>query len=159
MQFIDITYKITTKGMGSSSEKSILNGISGSAFPGELLALMGPSGSGKTTLLNLLGGRFSRQNIDGSVSYNDKPYSKHLKSRLYKKILKLTVDAYISLQINIGKHHGRIGFVTQDDVLFPHLTVKETLTYTALLRLPKTLTKQQKEQRADGVIQELGLER
>ncbi|CAH2064318.1 unnamed protein product [Thlaspi arvense] len=131
--FTDITYKVTCKRMTSSSEKIILNGISGSASPGELLALMGPSGSGKTTLLNLLGGRFNQQNIGGSVSYNDKPYSKHLKTR--------------------------IGFVTQDDVLFPHLTVKETLTYTALLRLPKTLTKQQKEQRAVSVIQELGLER
>ncbi|OAP02417.1 ABCG27 [Arabidopsis thaliana] len=133
LKFIDITYKVTTKGMTSSSEKSILNGISGSAYPGELLALMGPSGSGKTTLLNALGGRFNQQNIGGSVSYNDKPYSKHLKTR--------------------------IGFVTQDDVLFPHLTVKETLTYTALLRLPKTLTEQEKEQRAASVIQELGLER
>ncbi|KAG6690539.1 hypothetical protein I3842_10G020600 [Carya illinoinensis] len=54
---------------------------------------------------------------------------------------------------------GRIGFVTQDDVLFPHLTVKETLTYAALLRLPKTLTREQKEKRAMDVIYELGLER
>ncbi|MBA0848554.1 hypothetical protein Goshw_003774, partial [Gossypium schwendimanii] len=55
--------------------------------------------------------------------------------------------------------YGRIGFVTQDDVLFPHLTVKETLTYAALLRLPMTLTKQQKEKRALDVIYELGLDR
>ena len=54
---------------------------------------------------------------------------------------------------------GRIGFVTQDDVLFPHLTVKETLTYAARLRLPNTLTQEQKEQRALDVIHELGLER
>lgn len=53
----------------------------------------------------------------------------------------------------------RIGFVTQDDVLYAHLTVRETLTYAAYLRLPKTLTKQQKEQRALDVICELGLER
>jgi len=53
----------------------------------------------------------------------------------------------------------RIGFVTQDDVLFPHLTVRETLTYAAYLRLPKSLTKQQKEERAMDVICELGLER
>lgn len=56
-------------------------------------------------------------------------------------------------------YDGRIGFVTQDDVLFPHLTVKETLTYAARLRLPNTLTKEQKEKRALDVIYELGLER
>jgi len=49
--------------------------------------------------------------------------------------------------------------VTQDDVLFPHLTVKETLTYAARLRLPSILTKEQKEKRALEVIEELGLER
>ncbi|KAF8403411.1 hypothetical protein HHK36_011514 [Tetracentron sinense] len=75
--------------------------ITGSALPGEVLALMGPSGSGKTTLLNLLGGRLSG----------------------------------------------------------PVIGVRETLTYTALLRLPKTLTKQQKEEQAMAVICELGLER
>lgn len=47
----------------------------------------------------------------------------------------------------------------QDDVVFPHLTVKETLTYAALLRLPNTLTRQQKKERATDVISELGLER
>lgn len=68
------------------------------------------------------------------------------------------------MQMGIALHnnmklYGRIGFVTQDDVLFPHLTVRETLTYAARLRLPKTLTKQQKEKRAVDVIYELGLDR
>ncbi|XP_026413964.1 ABC transporter G family member 22-like isoform X4 [Papaver somniferum] len=95
---------------------------------------MGPSGSGKTTLLNLLGGRLRDPlTTGGSIFYNDQPYSKSLKRR--------------------------IGYVTQDDVLFPHLTVRETLTYAALLRLPKTLSKQEKEERAMDVICELGLER
>ncbi|XP_021804692.1 ABC transporter G family member 22-like isoform X4 [Prunus avium] len=119
--------------MTTTEEKDILNGITGSVHPGEVLALMGPSGSGKTTLLNLLGGRAVQANVTGSITYNDQTYSKFLKSR--------------------------IGFVTQDDVLFPHLTVKETLTYAALLRLSKTLTKEQKEKRALDVIYELGLER
>lgn len=47
----------------------------------------------------------------------------------------------------------------QDDLLFSHLTVKETLTYAALLRLPLTLTRNQKKERAMNVINELGLER
>ncbi|KAJ1423337.1 P-loop containing nucleoside triphosphate hydrolase [Sesbania bispinosa] len=133
LKFTDVTYKIVLKGMTTTEEKDILNGITGSVNPGEVLALMGPSGSGKTTLLNLLGGRISQPTIGGSITYNDQSYSKFLKSR--------------------------IGFVTQDDVLFPHLTVKETLTYAARLRLPKTFTKEQKEKRALDVIYELGLER
>ncbi|XP_042373236.1 ABC transporter G family member 22-like isoform X2 [Zingiber officinale] len=108
-------------------------GITGSARPGELLAVMGPSASGKTTLLSLLGGRTTANIVQGSITYNDEPYSKSLK--------------------------GRIGFVTQDDVLFAHLTVRETLTYAALLRLPRTMSRQKKEERVVNVITELGLQR
>ncbi|KAL9150238.1 hypothetical protein ABFS82_12G157100 [Erythranthe guttata] len=132
LKFSDVTYKVVLKGITSTVEKEILNGINGSVDPGEVLALMGPSGSGKTTLLSLLGGRVNQPGHGGSVTYNDLPFSKSLKSR--------------------------IGFVTQDDVLFPHLTVKETLTYAARLRLPRRLTKDEKYQRAADVIYELGLE-
>ncbi|XP_068660263.1 ABC transporter G family member 22-like [Aristolochia californica] len=94
---------------------------------------MGPSGSGKTTLLNLLSGRARSSGSTGTITYNDQPYNKSLKKR--------------------------IGFVLQDDVVFSHLTVKETLTYAARLRLSNTLTKRQMEERAMDVISELGLER
>ncbi|MQL86844.1 hypothetical protein Taro_019376 [Colocasia esculenta] len=133
LKFTDVKYKVILKGVGNTTEKEILNGITGSVSPGEVLALMGPSGSGKTTLLNLLSGRISGNLYDGTITYNDESYTKSLKRR--------------------------IGFVTQDDVLFAHLTVKETLTYAALLRLPRTLTRLQKEERAMDVIYELGLER
>lgn len=133
LKFTDVRYKVVLKTVTTTVEKDILHGITGSASPGEVLALMGPSGSGKTTLLNLIGGRTNISLPGGLITYNDQPYSKSLKRR--------------------------IGFVTQDDVLFPHLTVRETLTYAARLRLPKTLTKQQKEERALDVICELGLER
>ncbi|XP_068635396.1 ABC transporter G family member 22-like [Aristolochia californica] len=133
LKFTDVKYKVILKSVRATVEKDILHGITGSASPGEVLALMGPSGCGKTTLLNLLSGRSSDPAMSGSITYNDQPYSKVLKRS--------------------------IGFVTQDDVLFPHLTVKETLTYAALLRLPKTLSKQQKQERAMDVICELGLER
>ena len=81
MQFTDMTYKVVIKGVTSTVEKEILNGISGSVNPGEVLALMGPSGSGKTTLLSLLGGRVRGSTPEGSITYNDQPYSKFLKSR------------------------------------------------------------------------------
>ncbi|THU68468.1 hypothetical protein C4D60_Mb08t04210 [Musa balbisiana] len=133
IKFTEVRYKVILKGVTTTTEKDILNGITGSASPGELLALMGPSGSGKTTLLSLLGGRIRGNSVEGTITYNDEPYTKSLKRR--------------------------IGFVTQDDVLFAHLTVRETLTYAALLRLPNKMSRQQKEERAMDVICELGLER
>lgn len=81
LQFTDVTYKVVLRGMTSTVEKDILYGISGSVEPGEVLALMGPSGSGKTSLLSLLGGRVREPAHGGSVTYNDEPYSKSLKSR------------------------------------------------------------------------------
>lgn len=77
MQFTEVKYRVAAKG----SAREILGGISGSASPGEVLALMGPSGSGKTTLLSILGGRPGSGAMEGCVSYNDEPYCKSLKRR------------------------------------------------------------------------------
>ncbi|KAJ0044868.1 hypothetical protein Pint_03756 [Pistacia integerrima] len=112
--------------------KHILKGITGSIGPGEILALMGPSGSGKTTLLKIIGGRLT-ENVKGKITFNDIPYNPALKRR--------------------------IGFVTQDDILFPQLTVEETLVFAAFLRLPRTMTRQQKYARVEMIVKELGLER
>ncbi|KAJ9564996.1 hypothetical protein OSB04_000962 [Centaurea solstitialis] len=132
IKFEDVKYMISCKGKRyENSKRFILQGITGCVQPGEVLALMGPSGGGKTTLLNLLSGRL--KNTSGSITYNDHLYHKSLRPR--------------------------IGYVLQDDVVFPHLTIKETLTYIALLRLPSTLNRKQKEDRAINIIAELGLER
>lgn len=127
MQFHDVTYKIKSK---QSEETTILKGISGVVSPGEMLVMLGPSGSGKTTLLTALGGRLGGR-LAGPITYNGRPFSSKIKRT--------------------------IGFVTQDDILLPHLTVTETLVFTALLRLPNTLTKQEKVAQAEAVISHLGL--
>ncbi|RRT65949.1 hypothetical protein B296_00037830 [Ensete ventricosum] len=134
MQFEDVVYKIKTKGKGKAKqgERVILKGVSGAVLPGEMLAMLGPSGSGKTTLLTVLGGRIGGTRLlTGSITYNGKPFTNSLKRRT--------------------------GFVTQDDVLYPHLTVTETLVYTALLRLPSTLSRQEKTAQAEAVMVQLGL--
>ncbi|XVE50340.1 hypothetical protein DITRI_Ditri01bG0154500 [Diplodiscus trichospermus] len=137
LKFVDVVYKIKIQKVGnmfgessSSEEKVILNGITGMVLPGEMLAMLGPSGSGKTTLLTALGGRLGGW-LNGTISYNGKPFSNSMKRNT--------------------------GFVTQDDVLYPHLTVTETLVFTALLRLPSCFSKEEKIMHAEAVITQLGL--
>ncbi|URE37066.1 ABC transporter G family member [Musa troglodytarum] len=138
LKFEEVVYKVRVGGGGwwrrssSPAEKTILNGITGVVCPGEMLAMLGPSGSGKTTLLTALGGRLGGK-LSGKITYNGHPFS--------------------------GAIKRRAGFVAQDDVLYPHLTVTETLTFTALLRLPGTLTRAEKAHQAQQVISELGLSR
>lgn len=150
MQFTDMAYrvKIENKSKGSSNikrvfghgpttcgdqiqEHTILNGITGMASPGEILAILGPSGSGKSTLLNALAGRLQGNGFTGTILTNNRKPT--------KQIMK------------------RTGFVTQDDILYPRLTVRETLIFCSLLRLPNSLSKQEKTSVAESVISELGL--
>eukprot|EP00268_Persea_americana_P001450 TRINITY_DN10449_c1_g1_i2.p1 TRINITY_DN10449_c1_g1~~TRINITY_DN10449_c1_g1_i2.p1 ORF type:complete len:661 (-),score=57.66 TRINITY_DN10449_c1_g1_i2:408-2390(-) len=146
LKFEEVVYKVKKRGGGgcscwwgggggggsSSGERTILNGITGLVCPGEILAMLGPSGSGKTTLLTALGGRLAGK-LSGKITYNGQPFS--------------------------GPMKRRTGFVAQDDVLYPHLTVTETLVFAALLRLPDTLSRAEKVEHADLVIGELGLGR
>ncbi|KAG9448529.1 hypothetical protein H6P81_008494 [Aristolochia fimbriata] len=148
LKFEDVEYKVRrgpknplkavmTKMESQSSRKQgsykqILKGVTGSVCPREVLALMGPSGSGKTTLLKIIGGRL-QDNVKGEVTYNDVSYNAAMKRR--------------------------IGFVTQDDILFPQLTVEETLIFAAFLRLPRDMSRRQKYSRVETVLKELGLER
>lgn len=141
LKFEDVVYKVkleqpigfcTGTGTWGDKEKTILKGITGMVCPGELLAMLGPSGSGKTTLLSALGGRLHGK-LTGKITYNDQPFS--------------------------GSIKRRTGFVAQNDILYPHLTVTETLLFTALLRLPNSLTYTEKYQHVEQVIAELGLTR
>lgn len=141
LKFEDVGYKIKLNSKTAwwnisternPVERTILHGITGIVCPGEILAMLGPSGSGKTTLLSAMGGRLEGK-VSGSILFNGQRLGKSMKRRT--------------------------GFVTQDDVLYPHLTVRETLIYAALLRLPRHLSNQDKREYADAIIAELGLTR
>lgn len=108
----------------------VLNNIFGIAKPRECLAIMGGSGAGKTTLLDILAGK----NKDGKISGN----------------------IYVNGNIIDLKHYKEIvGFVDQEDHLIPTLTVYETVLNSALLRLPRDMTFEQKQARVLEVLNEL----
>ena len=84
-------------------QKMLLKNVSGFAKAGNFVAIMGPSGAGKTTLMNLLAGRSAlKGHLEGKLLMNGQP--------LDRKALK-----------------GISGYVLQDDLLLPHLTVREAL--------------------------------
>uniref|UniRef100_A0A803KM91 ABC transporter domain-containing protein n=1 Tax=Chenopodium quinoa TaxID=63459 RepID=A0A803KM91_CHEQI len=57
-----------------------------------------------------------------------------------------------------GLQYGGVAYVTQENVLLGTLTVRETLTYSAYLRLPPNLTKEEIEGIVEGAIMEMGLQ-
>src|SRR4051794_14391970 len=59
---------------------------------------------------------------------------------------------------NRGVLKRMAGYVMQDDLLFPELTVKETLRYAAFLRMPAKMSRREKKKKVKAVIQQLGLE-
>ncbi|XP_071688925.1 ABC transporter G family member 1-like [Rutidosis leptorrhynchoides] len=115
----------------NDESKSLLNGVTGYAKPGEIVAIMGPSGCGKSTLLDSLAGRLaSNVRHTGRVLVNGR------KQRLT---------------------FGTLAYMTQEPVLTWTLTVKETVYYSAELQLPKLMPKSEKKARADKIIKDMGL--
>jgi len=113
--------------------KTILNEVSGSACPGEILALMGPSGSGKTSILDVLSGRSAYDS--GSITIDGELVTSKVMKKLKKKV----------------------AYVKQSDLFFGHLTVRDQLTYTALLRLPAEWPKSRKVTEVNRIISILRL--
>ncbi len=97
-----------------------------------LLGIVGPSGAGKSTLLNALTGL--RPAEAGSVNYAGRDLYSH----------------YDELR-------NRMGFVPQQDVLHPQLTVRRALQYAAELRFPRDVSAEEQARRIDEVLDELSL--
>lgn len=109
----------------------LLSSVNASFHPGSLTAILGGSGSGKTTLLNTIAERMfsSRLSQTGSATFN-------------------------GLE---GVNSIRHAYVMQQDILLPTLTVRETLGYSADLRLPRSMSKSDRMRIVEEVILELGL--
>lgn len=111
----------------------ILDNIGGRARAGRITALMGPSGSGKTSLLNVLSGQTKDAKgltLTGNFRVNGKARQPS------------------SLEV---------AYVKQEDSFYSEMTVRETLTFHAKLRLGRSVAREDIEKRVDSLLDNLGL--
>ncbi|GAM25684.1 hypothetical protein SAMD00019534_088590 [Acytostelium subglobosum LB1] len=131
--FSGINHYVTVKDKKQKVSKQILNDINGIVKAGEMMAIMGPSGAGKTTLLDILAHRL-QINGTGEMMLN-------------------------GVKANYKVFKRNSGYVTQSDTLSPSMTVRETLTFYARLKMPRDMPHEEKMKKVDDVIQEVGLKR
>ncbi len=116
-------------------ERKLLSDLSGEVEAGQLLAILGPTGCGKTSLVNVLSGRLvagSNLHLSGNVYYDDQ-------------------------FIDHASLNEKAVVVTQDDMLFSYLTVRETLSFSAYFFSPVNTTKEEIKDRVDRAMNELSL--
>lgn len=125
----DLTVMVT---LSSGDTQTVLESLTGYAEPGSFTALMGPSGSGKSTLLDALSSRLAANAfLSGTILLNGR------KTKL---------------------SFGTAAYVTQDDNLIGTLTVRETIAYSARLRLPDKMPWSEKQALIESTIIEMGLQ-
>lgn len=112
--------------------RTLLDNITLSIAPGEFVGILGPSGAGKTTLLTTLAGATPPD--QGRVLLDEIP-----------------------LDSAGAMFRNAIGYVPQDDILHPELTVEASLDYIARLRLSPDLAPSHRADIVSGTIETLGL--
>lgn len=117
LTFQDVSFSVNVKDEKSRkiAEKIILAPVSGHFEPGSLIALMGPSGCGKTTLLDILAGK-KNSPYKGTVHLNGRP-----RDKLFNRVTT---------------------YIPQDDIMPPHLTVQEVVSFYQSLKVefPKSIS-------------------
>lgn len=113
--------------------RKILSGIDAEFRAGRVSVLIGPSGCGKTTLLKCL--TTSHRPTRGSVTVDGR-------------------DLWAERQ----KFRQGLGYVPQDDIVHPQLTVRQAFRYSARLRLDAGVTAEEISSRAEAIAKLLGLE-
>lgn len=112
--------------------KVILDDVSLVVRPREFVCILGPSGSGKTTLLSALSGRVPAN--DGSVLLNGE-----------------------NLYVHFDALKQNLAVVPQRDVMHDVLPLKTALWYTAKMRLPADMSRQDIEERIDATLDTVSL--
>jgi ABC-type multidrug transport system permease subunit/ABC-type multidrug transport system ATPase subunit len=124
----NVCYEVKVKG----ETRQILNNVDGWVKPGTLTALMGVSGAGKTTLLDCLADRTSMGVITGEMLVDGRPRD--------------------------TSFQRKTGYVQQQDLHLQTTTVREALNFSALLRQPAHVPREEKLAYVDEVIKLLEME-
>jgi len=115
----------------------VFNNFSLEISEGDSLAITGPSGSGKTTLMNIIGSL-------------DKPDSGEIIFR-GKSLLSLTPDECAEYR------NKNLGFVFQEHLLMPHLTIKENIMLPLFATKISDEAYYQKEEYASILMKRTGI--
>ena len=112
-----LKHTISTRGYTyeTNNHRRLLRNVTATFPHSQLNVVMGPSGCGKSTLINAMMGRYNgRGSSSGGLYLNGTEIE------------------------NLDVIRSTVGYVTQQDLMHPNLTVKEILTFQAQLRLSKS---------------------
>ncbi|KAK2969189.1 hypothetical protein RJ640_025902 [Escallonia rubra] len=124
--FVDMPKEMSMKGV-PEKKLQLLSNVSGVFSPGVLTALVGSSGAGKTTLMDVLAGRKTGGYIEGDIRISGYPKEQRTFARIS-------------------------GYVEQNDIHSPQVTVWESLWFSSCLRLPKEVNKEQRHEFVEEVM-------
>ncbi|KAM0548418.1 hypothetical protein ACHAPJ_009904 [Fusarium lateritium] len=124
----DLCYDIQIKG----KDRRLLDNVDGWVKPGLSTALMGVSGAGKTTLLDVLATRVTMGVVSGNTHIDGK-----------------STDA---------SFQHRVGYVQQQDLHLNTMTVREALEFSALLRQSAEISRKDKLNYVEHVIDMLDMQ-
>ncbi|KAF8403237.1 hypothetical protein HHK36_011338 [Tetracentron sinense] len=125
--YVDMPAEMKSQGI-EESHLQLLRDVSGAFRPGVLTALVGVSGAGKTTLMDVLVGRKTGGYIEGSISISGYPKNQATFARVS-------------------------GYCEQNDIHSPHVTVYESVLYSAWLRLALEVKKETRKMFVDEVME------
>jgi molybdopterin-binding protein len=120
----------------SFGKKEVLQDVTLEVPKHELLALVGPSGCGKTTTLNIVAGLWRPD--EGTVLIED-------------VLVDGKEDGHL---VHVSPSRRKVGYVFQEYALFPHMTVRENISYGLK---PKHLSQQEVKGRTQELLQFVGL--
>ncbi|CAM6085681.1 unnamed protein product [Calypogeia fissa] len=124
--YVDMPSEMRQRG-ATEDKLQLLKDITSAFRPGILTALVGVTGAGKSTLMDVLLGRKTKGTVTGDIYISGYPKKQDTFARVS-------------------------GYCEQNDIHSPQITVRESLIFSAFLRLSPDVGNEQKEQFIDEVM-------